>query len=221
MMREPRHHVAWTPEMLERAVELRGSGRSLREIGEAFHCSRGAVKMKLQKEGVLAAQPTMGSPKFRLWSGLDLERMTRMLQDGATPAKVAVALKRTEGAINNKGRQLGLIGERRPTGGGGAVDMAVKRQATSQALRAVQGAYLAGRPSNDDRAPAPDAPLMATTHGPYLRTLLDMNRGALADLKAGRGPFADTERDVIQAEGARLRSAIERVEATLSGAGKG
>lgn len=222
MMREPRHHIAWTPEMLDRAVSLRGSGKSLREIGEAFHCSRGAVKQKLQKEGVLASpKPTGGSATFRLWSGLDVERLTRMLQDGATLAKVAAALKRTEGAVNNKGRQLGLIGERRPTGGNGAVEMVHRRQETSRALRAVQGAYLAGRPCNDDQAPASDPTPAATTYGPYLSTLLEMHQRGLADLKAHRGAFADAERDVVVSEGARLRSAIAAVRAQLGRAASG
>lgn len=218
MIRNPRHHIAWAPEMVQRAVALRQSGRSLREIGEAFHCSRGAIKMRLQKEGALATlrlRP-MGSPSFRVWADLDIERLGRMLADGLGIPKIAAALNRTAGAVNSKARQLGLIGERRPTGGQGVVDAVRECQEVSRTARAVQGAYLACRASNDDDEPQEGPAATGATNVGYLRALLRLNEGRLKKAQGRLGVWSDmAERDLageiaqFVASIAAVRQAIE------------
>jgi hypothetical protein len=216
-MNTRRRHIHWTPVMLAAAVKSRRAGRSLESIGLGMGVSRGAVKAALQKAGELAAPlPLNGSAKFRLWRSLELDRLRIMLKDAVPLAKIALALQRSEGACEIKGRERGWAGERRPKRGARAVEEVRARQEVSRSLRAVQGGYL-WKKAASEAGEAQDAPQASggARYMPYLKSLLRWDEKRLADAKAGRGVWAEFEEADRLAEIKKLAEACAVVAAQI------
>jgi hypothetical protein len=95
----------WTPEEDKRLLQLRADGKSYVFIAATLHRTLSSVEARIfvvRRRAAGGAKVTPTEEKRTMWSHADEQRLIDLKGTGASVSEIAIAMKRSEAAIENR-----------------------------------------------------------------------------------------------------------------------